>query len=285
MKQRWIIALALCVVMALSVFAIAEDGMDAVGAPDLGDVGEMEIQEQGDGEQQADEMDGVTLGDLVPAVEDAPEEEFVAVYRFMVDGELYAVQEVRDGEELLKPEGPAAPEGMTFVGWALESGEALFTDADGDGVIDPVIARPEAPWWEVNAVAVFAPSEAPQPGAETAEAEESEETSEEEDSEEAAAEQEASEEQEAPAQEPPVANEGLIYNGEAQALVSAEGAWLYSMDGLEFTDSLPTGTDAGEYTVYFLAAGDDAAQAQSLTVGIAKADVLLTPPVAAEGEY
>ena len=76
-----------------------------------------------------------------------------------------------------------------------------------------------------------------------------------------------------------MANE-LVYNGEEQPLVSAEGAWRYSLDGESFTDEIPTAIDAGDYTVYFAAAGEEA-QAQSLTVTVAKADVVFTPPVAA----
>ena len=65
----------------------------------------------------------------------------MGVYRFVVNVGVYAVQEARDGDAILQPEDPVAPEGMSFVGWALEEGGApLFVDADGDGQADPVIA-------------------------------------------------------------------------------------------------------------------------------------------------
>ena len=75
----------------------------------------------------------------------------------------------------------------------------------------------------------------------------------------------------------PTAN-ALTYTGEAQALVSGEG-WLYSLDGESYGPEIPTAVDAGEYAVYFKAAGD--AEAQALTVVIAKADVVFIAPVAA----
>ena len=85
---------------------------------------------------------------------------------------------------------------------------------------------------------------------------------------------------EAGASDLPVAN-ALTYTGEAQALVTGEG-WLYSLDGETYSEEIPTAVDAGEYAVYFKAAGAD--EAQILLVTIAKADVEFTPPVAAVGE-
>ena len=54
------------------------------------------------------------------------------------------------------------------------------------------------------------------------------------------------------------------------------------MDGEAFTADIPTAVDAGDYTVYFKAAED--AEAQALTVTVAKADVTLIPPEAMTGE-
>ena len=80
----------------------------------------------------------------------------MGVYRFVVNDGVYAVQEARDGDAILQPEDPVAPEGMSFVGWALEEGGApLFVDADGDGQADPVIARADSPYSEVIVLAVF----------------------------------------------------------------------------------------------------------------------------------
>ena len=85
----------------------------------------------------------------------------------------------------------------------------------------------------------------------------------------------------------PVANE-LTYTGEAQALVSVEGieegAFLYSLDGEEFTAELPAAVNAGEYTVYYKAAEGADDEVSTLTVTVAKADVVLIPPVAATAD-
>jgi hypothetical protein len=86
---------------------------------------------------------------------------------------------------------------------------------------------------------------------------------------------------ERPADGAPVAN-ALVYTGEAQALVSAGEGWLFSVDGEAFTADIPVAVDAGDYTVFFKAAED--AEAQALTVTVAKADVVLVPPEAMTGE-
>lgn len=65
----------------------------------------------------------------------------------------------------------------------------------------------------------------------------------------------------APAYTAPTAMDGLIYSGNAQALVNAgstaHGKLLYSLskDGA-YSETVPTGTDAGEYTVWYKVAGD-----------------------------
>ena len=75
-----------------------------------------------------------------------------------------------------------------------------------------------------------------------------------------------------------VAVEDLVYTGEPQELITAqEGSWTYSLDGVTYTEEIPTGVNAGEYTVY-MKEGD--AEAVVITVTIAKADVIFTPPVA-----
>ena len=81
----------------------------------------------------------------------------------------------------------------------------------------------------------------------------------------------------------PVGN-ALTYTGEAQALVSADGEWLYSLDGENYGSELPTAVNAGEYTVFFKPAGDPDAEAQTLAVTVAKADVTFIPPEAAAPE-
>ena len=83
----------------------------------------------------------------------------------------------------------------------------------------------------------------------------------------------------------PLARE-LTYNGQAQELIDVEdipeGTLCYSLDGETFSPEIPNGTDAGDYIVYFRAAGEEAAQVFSLTVNIAKADVIFIAPSAAE---
>lgn len=76
---------------------------------------------------------------------------------------------------------------------------------------------------------------------------------------------------------------GLTYTGEPQELleVSEEGkelGYLYSLDGETYGTEVPTGTDAGTYTVYIKTADD--AESVVQTVAIAKADVVFTPPAA-----
>ena len=83
----------------------------------------------------------------------------------------------------------------------------------------------------------------------------------------------------------PLARE-LTFNGKAQELIDVEdipeGALCYSLDGEAFSPEIPTGTNAGDYIVYYRAAGEEDAQVSSLTVTISKADVIFTAPSAVE---
>lgn len=91
----------------------------------------------------------------------------------------------------------------------------------------------------------------------------------------------------------------LSYSGQAQALVlmnapadnasteaggsAASTKLLYSLDGENYGDAVPTGTDAGQYTVFYRLMSEDGLtvlHAGSLTVTIEKADVVFTPPMA-----
>ena len=58
----------------------------------------------------------------------------------------------------------------------------------------------------------------------------------------------------------PAAVDGLVYDGTAQALVTAGaaigGTMVYSLDGEEYGGDIPAGYDAGKYLVYYKAAGD-----------------------------
>lgn len=83
----------------------------------------------------------------------------------------------------------------------------------------------------------------------------------------------------------PEANE-LTYNGEAQTLVTAgsseSGTVVYSLDGAEYYVSVPTGTNAGEYTVYYKVEGDsnhNDSEPATVTVTIGKKAVTVSATV------
>lgn len=58
----------------------------------------------------------------------------------------------------------------------------------------------------------------------------------------------------------PKAKSGLVYNGSAQELITAgsssDGTLQYSLDGSNYSTSIPKGTDAKTYTVYYKLKGD-----------------------------
>ena len=94
----------------------------------------------------------------------------------------------------------------------------------------------------------------------------------------------------APAYTAPTAMDGLIYSGNAQALVNAgstaHGKLLYSLskDGA-YSETVPTGTDAGEYTVWYKVAGDSNhtdTQPASVTVTVAPKAVTATVTVSGD---
>ena len=313
---NFVLALLVIAALALGMFAVAEAPAEPEAIEGI-EMDDTDIEVGEDDETGVDEM-GLALGELVSEGSEAP---VTVVYRFIVGDAEYQVQQVREGEAVLRPEDPAAPEGMIFAAWVLEDGAPLFADADGDGETDPVIAHADAQG-EVKVWASFAQSEeAPveeqpaeeQPGEASQEPSplgeggaaapeevvpQAEPTIDEEgegettssdspDGEPASPEGEAlSAPEEQPAEEAttdgaPVAN-ALTYTGEAQPLVTAGEGWLFSMDGEAFTADIPTAVDAGDYTLFFKAAED--AEAQALTVTVAKADVVLIPPEAMTGE-
>ncbi len=70
----------------------------------------------------------------------------------------------------------------------------------------------------------------------------------------------------------------LTYTGEAQELINPGealgGTMQYSLDGTNFSPDIPTGTDAGEYTVYYKVVGDedhDDSEVASVSVTIEEA--------------
>ncbi len=91
----------------------------------------------------------------------------------------------------------------------------------------------------------------------------------------------------------PTAND-LTYNGSEQALVTAGtasgGTMLYSLTGTDesFTETIPTGRDAGVYTVYYYVQGDDNHLETSLSVipvEIKKATPEVTAPTGLTATY
>lgn len=60
---------------------------------------------------------------------------------------------------------------------------------------------------------------------------------------------------------PPDALSELIYNGEAQQLVkpgySEDGTIMYKLENGEWSEEVPTGIDAGTYTIYYYVKGDE----------------------------
>ena len=290
--------IAILLVLMLAMVALAEESLIVAQEDDAAQADPQEIEVTLEGEA-------------------APEADIVTYY-FYVGDTLFAVQEARDGEEILRPEtDPEAPEGMAFVEWVLFDGQPLFTDApvladiatpmvyveakfepvedaepaeeaepaqDAEPSEEPEPATEPEPVAEAEPVAEPEPQE-PSPDGEGAEHSEADEVSSPDDVntvDDAEAEPAAEPE---PATEPEPAVrpvDGLTYTGEVQALVSAEGEWLFSLDGETYAAEIPAAVNAGEYTVYFKAAED--AEPQTLAVAIAKADVVFTPPEAAVGE-
>ena len=90
----------------------------------------------------------------------------------------------------------------------------------------------------------------------------------------------------------PAAVGNLVYNGSAQELVTAGtatgGTMWYSLDGTNWKDNIPTGTNAGTYTVWYKVAGDsnhnDSAPA-SVTVTIAPKPVTVSGITASDKTY
>ena len=154
MKRSLNLALALLVIVALAfaMFAVAETPVAPEPIEEI-EMDDTDIEAGGDGETGMGEV-SLALGDLVS---EGPEAPATVVYRFIVDEAEYRVQQVREGEAVLRPEDPAAPEGMAFAAWVLADGTPLFVDADGDGEADPVIARADAQG-EVKVWASFAPA-------------------------------------------------------------------------------------------------------------------------------
>ncbi len=86
--------------------------------------------------------------------------------------------------------------------------------------------------------------------------------------------------------------QSLIYSGSAQHLVAAGeavgGTLMYSLDGTTYQTALPTGTLAGEYTVYYKVQGDanhTDTEALNLSVTIGKKDIVISGIMAQNKVY
>ena len=295
-----ILAVTLSLLLAVSMFALADGDV-------LDDENRVDVQSVEQVEGQDPEAEGEDVIDATPVENDTPQE---------IEEDL----EELDGEE---PEGenssvspvgdPTAPEGDASEdessedepGADVTAEEEPKADetADGDGAEEPA----DGDTGEEQQAEGDAGDESAEEGSKadvTADGEDGDEqqaegdAADEQQADDTAAEQAATDEKQADADaaaeaDPiadeapfvPLAMEGLVYSGEAQSLVSdpGEGIFLYSLDGVTFSEDIPTATDAGEYTVYYKAVGeeeDDLEKAASLTVIIAKADVTLIPPVA-----
>lgn len=71
----------------------------------------------------------------------------------------------------------------------------------------------------------------------------------------------------------------LTFTGEAQELINPGealgGTMQYSLDGTNFSPDIPTGTDAGEYTVYYKVVGDeDHSDSEVATVSVTIAEAM-----------
>lgn len=88
----------------------------------------------------------------------------------------------------------------------------------------------------------------------------------------------------------PVAKSDLVYNGSAQALIDEGttdwGTLRYSIDGINYSTIVPSGTNASEYTVYYKVDGDsniNDVSAKYISVTINKTAPLYTAPTKKTG--
>ena len=81
--------------------------------------------------------------------------------------------------------------------------------------------------------------------------------------------------------------EGLVYDTEEKELIDYDntstdgGEILYSIDNVNYSDEIPKGTDAGDYTIWYKVTGDNNyndTEPESITVAIAKANPVYEIP-------
>ena len=90
----------------------------------------------------------------------------------------------------------------------------------------------------------------------------------------------------------PTTRENLVYTGEEQALITAGkadgGTMQYSLNGTDWQDTVPVGTNAGTYTVWYQAIGDgnhNDSEPTSVSVTIARQPVNVPEPDATVFTY
>jgi len=118
------LALLIALLLAMPTFAFAEEpsgeiialedvlaGDGEAAVPDL----EPEITELEDASLELPDLDiDLPLEGLIQEDAGEPVQDSVVSWRFIVGDALYAVQEAREGDLILRPEDPAAPQGQAL---------------------------------------------------------------------------------------------------------------------------------------------------------------------------
>ena len=121
------LALLIALLLALPNFAWAEAPELEIDPGDALDIADVLLDAQADLalDVQADLAELTDLGELSLS---EPEAGPMATCRFIVDGEVYASCDVRDGDTIYPPEDPASPQGAAFEGWFDGEGVRRFAD-------------------------------------------------------------------------------------------------------------------------------------------------------------
>ena len=154
--MRRLMALLMAVLIALPSFAFAEDEYaiqteedDGIEAGSIEPEAEQELPLEDDAFLLSEE--DCSFQDAESVIDDTSA---VVTYWFIVDDTAIAIQEAQEGEEILRPDDPVAPEGRVFAGWFLEDGSQIFADDTS------VIAHVDPLCLEINVFARFVATEA-----------------------------------------------------------------------------------------------------------------------------
>lgn len=134
--------------------AINEDEVISASSvePDVAEAEEMDLASNDGGDKEDNQIEYVGTGDIQADYVEPTDEALTAstvTYCFIVLDALVASHTAVEGEEIVAPDDPVAPEGMVFAGWELEDGTAVFVDGEPIiSVIDPLIR-------EINVIARF----------------------------------------------------------------------------------------------------------------------------------